>query len=390
MSRIDDEIFNISSAQVRVLEPVQVVTPFQDSSMGPFHTFGISIITLEDEDGYIGEAPVFNSYSHVLEKSFFPILFHSRNIPYRELYPLLYWSIRNEGFRGQASAILGQIDMALYDLAARRKKMPLFQYFGGNRNYISMYGSGGGTNYSYHELEKEISFFLDEGMDCIKMKVGKAFGTKMKEDIERVKFVRRFIGKDIKLALDANQIWNEEQTLRFIDKIEGENIEWLEEPVHSASLSGIEQLCKQSPVKIAYGESERSSKTFPALVKAGVKHLQPVPTHLGSVKEWMEVRDLALQSGVAFTSGGYTLYTAAFMATTPENWQVEYLHSIMLGIEAYFSVYPQRECGQFILPDIEGMPVRIDWDYCQRKNKIIMAQKWSRDKIKKYDPVVTM
>ena len=120
MHQIDSEIFNICSAQIRVLKPVPAVIPFQDSTMGPFNTFGLSVITLEDEDGNVGEAPVYGSYVNILEKCLFPILFYSRDIPYKELYPRLYWSIRNEGFRGQASAVLGQVDMALYDLAARR------------------------------------------------------------------------------------------------------------------------------------------------------------------------------------------------------------------------------------------------------------------------------
>ena len=390
MHQIDSEIFNISSAKIRTLEPVAAVIPFQDSSMGPFNTFGLSVITLEDEDGNTGEAPVYNSYNNILEKCFFPILFYSQNVPYKDVYPLLYWSIRNEGFRGQASALLGQIDMALYDLAAKRKKLPLYKYLNADRNYVRMYGSGGGTNYSLPELEKEVVFFLNEGVDCIKIKVGKDFGTKVNEDVERVKFVRSLIGKDVKLAVDANQIWNCEQVLKFIDCIEGENIEWLEEPVHSAHYSEIEQLCKASSVKISYGESERSAKMFPSLVNAGVKHLQPVPTHLGSVKEWAEVRDLAIQTGVDFSSGGFTLYTASLMATAPETWRVEYLYTLMHGLEQYFSVYPRWSNGKFVLPDVEGMPVRIDWNYWQGKNKIIRTECWTKDKIKEYNPVVSI
>jgi L-alanine-DL-glutamate epimerase-like enolase superfamily enzyme len=390
MHQIDNEIFNICCAKIRVLKPAPAVNPFQDSTMGPFNTFGLSIITLEDEDGSRGEAPIYSSYVNILEKCFFPILFFSRNIPYSELYHRLYWSIRNEGFRGQASALLGQIDMALYDLAARRKGIPVHQYLYANRNYVEMYGSGGGTNYSFAELEKEIGFFLDAGIDCYKMKVGKEFGTKMEEDIMRVKFVRCLLGKDIKLSLDANQIWSVEQAIRFIDQVEGENIAWMEEPIHSAAYTEIEQLCKRTSIKISYGESERSSKTFPALVNAGVRHLQPIPTQMGSMKEWMEVRDLAKEYAVDFSSGGYTMYTSALMATTPESWRVEYLYSIMHGLEEYFSVYPQWSKGKLLLPETEGLPVRIDWDYCEKNNKITMTQRWARDEMRKYDPVVTM
>lgn len=389
MHPIDNEIFNICSAQIRVLEPVPAVIPFQDSTMGPFYTFGISIITLEDEDGNKGEAPVYNSYMNILEKCFFPILFHSRNIPYTKLYPQLYWSIRNEGFRGQASALLGQIDMALYDLAARRKGVPIYEYLN-TRNNVEMYGSGGGVNYSCAELEKEVGLFLDAGVDCYKMKVGKEFGTKMKEDVKRVKFVRSLLGKDVKLSVDANQIWSIEEALRFIDLVAEENIAWLEEPIHSAAYTEIEQLCKRTSIKISYGESERTSKTFPSLVNAGVKHLQPAPTQMASMKEWMEVSDLAKQNGIDFSAGGYTMFTAAMIATTPEHCRVEYLYSIMHGLEEYFAVYPQWSKGKLMLPETEGLPVRINWDYCEKKNKIRKSHRWVKDEVRKYDPVVTM
>ncbi|MGY0036412.1 hypothetical protein [Pedobacter sp. NJ-S-72] len=98
MGQIEDEIFNIKRVRIRVLEQVQSVIPFQDATMGPFPNFGISIITIEDEDGNIGEAPVYSTYLNILESCLFPILFHSHSVPYKDFYPRLYWSIRNEGF----------------------------------------------------------------------------------------------------------------------------------------------------------------------------------------------------------------------------------------------------------------------------------------------------
>ncbi len=390
MNIINNEVFNITKVQVRTLEPVKALIPFEDSTMGPFKVFNISIITLTDEDGNTGEAPVFSGYTNILENCILPILFHSRNLPYKELYPRLYWPIRNEGFRGPASALLGQLDMALYDLASRRKKIPLHKYLNATRDYSLIYGSGGGTNYSYGDLEKEIGYFLGGGIDCIKIKVGKDRGTKMKEDIERVKFVRKLIGKNVKLAVDANQIWSVGEALYFINAIVSENIAWFEEPIHSATLTDIEQLCKKSPVSIAFGESERSGKVFPALVKAGVTHLQPVPNYLSSINEWTEVKDLAIRHEIEFSSGGYSLYTSSLMATAPERFRVEYLFTLMSVLEPYFSVHPKLEKGRFVLPDIEGLPIRIDWDYWEQKNKVILKKKWKAEKSIKYQPSVLL
>ncbi len=390
MNNISEQIFNITRVRINVLEPVPAVTPFQDATMGPFLTFGLAVITLEDESGFVGEAPVFSSYTNILQSCFLPILLHSKNVPYNEMYSKLYWSIRNEGFRGAAAAMLGQIDFALHDLAARRAGQPLHRYLGADRDHVKVYGSGGGTNYTFAQLETEVAYFLDKGVDCYKMKIGKDFGGRPQEDAERVKFVRSLLGPSIELAVDVNQVWDCDQALRFLDLVATENIEWIEEPVHSAGMDQIERFCAESPVKVSFGESERTSKLFPTLLQMGVGHLQPVPTQIGGVREWAEVRDLARAQGADFSSGGYSLYTAGLMATAEEHCRVEYLYSIMHGLERYFSVQPVWTNGGWSLPDIEGAPVRVDWDYWRNAGKISRSEQWEPASVKAYLPNVTL
>jgi len=390
MYDIDNEIFNIIRIRIRVLEQVPAVIPFQDATMGPFPYFGISIITIEDEDGNLGEAPVYNSYINILETCLFPILFHCQLVPYKDFFPKLYWAIRNEGFKGAAAALLGQVDMALYDLAARRKKVPLYRYIGATRSDVKMYGSGGGTNYTLQQLENEVNFFMDAGVDCYKMKVGKDFGAKIKEDIDRVKFVKQLVGTRMKIAVDANQIWTCNDVFKFLDAIGEENLCWLEEPIHSAAYDQIELLCKKISVTVAYGESERTSKIFPTLANAGVRHLQPAPTQLGGIKEWMQIRDLCENQRLQFSSGGYSLYSAFLMTSANKDGMVEYLYSLMKGLEQYFSVRPEWKSGRFVLSEMEGLPVRINWDYCYKKNKIVREQLWEKRDVPKYNPMVSM
>lgn len=390
MYNIDHEIFNIRSIQIRELAPVKAVTPFQDATMGPFPEFGLSLIVIEDEEGNVGESPVYSSYTNILEASLVPLLLYAQDISYQQLYARLYWSIRNEGFRGPASALVGQIDLALHDLVARRLGVPLHKYMGATDNDVSVYGSGGGTNYSYEELEREIGYFLAAGVNCYKMKVGKDFGLRMEEDIKRVKFVRSLLGKDIRLAVDANQIWTCEQALRFIDLAAAEDLAWFEEPTHSAAYDQIESLCKQTPMKIAFGESERSAKVFPTLVNIGVSHLQPVPGHLAGVKEWMSVRDLAARHQIDFSSGGYSLFTASLMATAATTGMVEYMYSIMSGLEGYFDVKPTWSNGRFHLPEVAGIPVRVNWSSCENTRNVITKRAWSKMNVKDYRPVVSL
>ncbi|HWW39127.1 hypothetical protein, partial [Pedobacter sp.] len=102
------------------------------------------------------------------------------------------------------------------------------------------------------------------------------------------------------------------------------------------------------------------------------------------------VRDLSQNQKIQFSSGGYSLYSTALMASADEGGLVEYLYSIMHGLEAYFLICPTWKNGKFILPDTEGFPVRIDWDYCYKANKVIQEKIWERQYIQKYNPRVSM
>ncbi len=388
--QIENAYFNIKKITIRTLASVAAVTPFQDATMGPFSSFGISIITIEDEDGYVGEAPVYSTYNTILETCIFPILFHCEDLTYGEFFPQLYWSIRNEGFKGAAAALLGQVDMALYDLEAKRQGVPMHRFIGGTVNAVKVYGSGGGTNYTLQELERELGTLLDAGVDCYKMKVGKNFGTSMQEDIERVKYVKNWAGKDVKIAVDANQIWSYSDTLRFIDAVGEEELAWIEEPIHSASYDQIELLCAKTSLDVAYGESERTSKIFPTLVNCGVRHLQPVATQFSGIREWMDVRNLCNNLNLQLSSGGYSLYSSFLLTTASEYGTVEYLYSLLAGLEKYFLIKPELSKGFFHLPEIAGLPVQIDWAYCYRENTVVREYSWSKQDVPQYNPLVGM
>jgi len=108
------------------------------------------------------------------------------------------------------------------------------------------------------------------------------------------------------------------------------------------------------------------------------------------MKEWMEVRDLCKSRNLQLSSGGYSLYSTFLMTTADDNGMIEYLYSLMYGLEKYFLISPTLSNGQFHLPECEGLPVRIDWDYCYKENKVIREQVWEKHQVSNYNPLVTM
>lgn len=384
---IDDKEIKLRKVRVRAIRPYSR-PPFQDATLGPFHTFHFASIWVQDEDGQEGESFFFLSQLPVLERFYLPILFHAPSKSYESLYHQLYWSIRNEGFRGPAATALGQLDWALYDLYARRKALPLHRLLGADKDRVKIYASGAGVNYSYAQLKSEMEHFAKEGYEIVKMKVGVDFGKNMREDLRRIAFVREVIGENMGLALDANQVWRPPQALDFAHRAAKYNIAWLEEPVHSADLMAIREICQKSPIPISYGESEKTDKVFPFLAEIGVRHLQPIAGYQASIKEWLNVRDLAEEQGLFFTSGGYSQITAQLVASCQPDTYTEYLEANNGTINPFLSVKPEIREGYFILPELPGSSIRIDWDAIEKQELLAFDQSWSKKDVAPIRPVV--
>ena len=379
-NHLDNETFKIIEALFTTIKEYKLPKAFQDSSMGPFETFGFSILTIKDEDGFISEVPISSAALQVLENILLPRLFSDKRISYKDIFNRMYWAIRNEGFRStHVSGPLGTIDLAFYDLAAQRAGKPLHRFLGAEKDWANVYACGGGTNLSEKELMDEMTDFASRGFKIVKMKVGKNFGTAMKEDIERVKKVRETVGNNIGIAVDANQIWDKKNALLFNKNVEQENILWFEEPIHSADLIGIRELCEESSIPIAMGESEVCGYVFPPLVEAGVKHLQPIPGHMNKISDWLSIRDLAEKEKKQLSSGSFSHISCQFIATVNEDAHTELLVSIIGTMDDYYSIKPELKDGKYFLSDLPGLSIRFDWGKIKTLNQIGFQKVWKAE-----------
>ncbi|PQV51504.1 L-alanine-DL-glutamate epimerase-like enolase superfamily enzyme [Jejuia pallidilutea] len=372
---IDDELFIIKKIRLRTIFPIIAKRPFFDATMGPFQKFKMGILEITDDEGFTGECEFPVNEFNLLQDVFAPILLNNTSLSYKKLHEKLYWNIRNDGFRGNSALALGHLDRVFYDLAAKRNNQPLYQYLGVNQSFVEAYGSGGGTNLQGDELLKECLKWEKDGYDIIKMKFG-GLHTSIKEDIDRICFVRNLLKPETKLAVDANQSMSLKKSLEFVKALEGLDIAWLEEPIHSASLKEIAILCKASSVPISYGESERSSKVFPSIVDAGVKHLQPIVGHISCFKDWLEIGKMALEKKLQFSGGGNSFYNCQFVAAAGNGVILEYLEPVMAAFAEVFLTKPTVKHGQFHFPDAPGLGITIDWKRLEKEKRIIDDKIW--------------
>ena len=191
---------------------------------------------------------------------------------------------------------LSGIDIALWDILAKKAKLPLYQLLGGKtNNKIPVYGYGMMLQKkSVEELcelfKKEANQIKEKNFKAMKMKVGLG----PKEDLKLVSAVREAIGDDFKLMVDANHAYNKNDALyvgRGLDEME---IYWFEEPVAPEDYDGYKELKEKLKTNIAGGEAEFTKYGWNQLIKKNcIDIAQPEVCGLGGITEYLKVSALA-------------------------------------------------------------------------------------------------
>jgi L-alanine-DL-glutamate epimerase-like enolase superfamily enzyme len=123
-------------------------------------------------------------------------------------------NIRNMGQPGVDSMAIAAVDVALWDLKAKLLGTALVNLLGQARPGAPVYGSGGFTTYSKHQLQDQLAGWAAMGITKVKMKVG----THPDRDLERVKQARDAVGPHVELMVDANGAYsrNDLEGLRLL------------------------------------------------------------------------------------------------------------------------------------------------------------------------------
>ncbi|WP_160691754.1 dipeptide epimerase [Clostridium sp. C2-6-12] len=143
------------------------------------------------------------------------------------------------------------VDMAVYDLYAKKLNAPLYKVLGGYRKEITTDITISANDID--EMVQDSVKAVNEGFNILKIKVGKE-GNK---DIERISEIRKAVGKNVMLRVDANQGWTSKQAVRIIRALEDRdlNIELIEQPVKYWDLEGMKYVTQNTFTKILADES---------------------------------------------------------------------------------------------------------------------------------------
>jgi hypothetical protein len=102
----------------------------------------------------------------------------------------------------------------------------------------------------------------------VKMKTGTAWGSRPVGDLERAATVRRALGDQVELFVDANGAYTRKQAVRLGRRFAAEGVTWFEEPVSSDDLEGLREVRGQCELKVATGDYGHDLSYFQRLCRA--------------------------------------------------------------------------------------------------------------------------
>lgn len=212
----------------------------------------------------------------------------------REIWRQIYFGKSHWiGRAGATTMAQAAVDIALWDIVAKAAGKPLWQLLGGGRRAdIPIYNTHAGwLNYSVRQLVDEAKQLLDAGYTALKMKVGLR---NTREDRRRVEAVRKAIGEDVLLMVDANQIWDLMQASMAARLLEEFNLSWLEEPLHPDDIRSHQLLSERTDIPIALGEHVYTTQAFRDYLESDAVDLIQVDVcRIGGITPWLEVAAMA-------------------------------------------------------------------------------------------------
>ncbi len=168
----------------------------------------------------------------------------------KELDESLLETVQNTLFHN--SSAKAAVDIALYDLLAKQKGVPLYEYLGakGTQNLKTDATVSLG---SVEAMTAEAQKHLGDGFSILKIKLG----GKREDDIERINALAKIIPSNVVVRLDANQGWSAADAVYLCGVAEqsGMNIDLVEQPVYFEDLAGMAEVTKSTALKILADES---------------------------------------------------------------------------------------------------------------------------------------
>lgn len=259
------------------LEPIllraKVDTPIV-TSFGTIPERAVLLVRAEDKDGAVGWGEVFGNFpmhgaenrAHLIRDYIAPVAlseaWESPANAFEAMTRKTHIMTLQSGEPGSFAQAIAGVDIALWDLSARRTGKPLWQLMGGARDNVPTYASG----LNPAGFEDIVTRKLDEGYNAFKIKIG--FGHET--DFAALSKMRELIGERL-LMTDVNQGWDVETACNNWGPYSDYGLRWIEEPLPAdRPLDEWRRLAALDGSDVAAGENLLGDQQFDDHIAANV------------------------------------------------------------------------------------------------------------------------
>jgi L-alanine-DL-glutamate epimerase-like enolase superfamily enzyme len=356
--------------KITALRTARVEIPIEPplkTSIHQIRSVGCVLVFLDTDEGLVGEGYTFTLSAERLDvldaliKSLEPIVVGCDPFDVEAIWRGMWNDIHFIGRAGLTIFALSAIDTACWDIIGKATGKPLYKLFGGCRESIKTYASGGlWLSLSVDELVAEAKGFIDQGFRAMKARLGKP---NIDEDIERIAAIRDAIGPDIDLMADANQGLTVDHAIRLGRKLEEFKLVWFEEPVPTHDHEGHAAIAAALDTPIASGETEYTHQGIKRMIDAKAADiLMPDLQRMGGLTEFRKVAALAEAHDIPVSPHIFSEQSLAIAGSAPNCNYLEY----MPWFEPLYNEAMTVDEGMVAMPDRPGIGFTFNMDAVDR------------------------
>ena len=313
----------IASFRVRALR-VPMREPHQTAS-GAVTESPLVLTDVTADDGTVGHSVVFTYTSMALE----PTATLVRNIATlvigdplapSEIDQKLARRFRLLGPQGLVGIALAALDMALWDALARMHRTSLVRLLGGVPRPVAAYGAIGydGPDRSARVAED----WAARGFKAVKAKIG--YPT-VHEDVAVVRAIRSAVGPEVAVMIDYNQSLTPAESVQRLRILDGEGLEWAEEPTLAHDYAGHALVASQVRTPIQCGENWWGVTDLQHAIDAAASdYIMLDVMKIGGVSGWLRAVAVAQARGLRISNHLWPEISAQLLSVTPTAHWLEY------------------------------------------------------------------